>query len=74
MNLRPATLDDLQLLRHRDEQPHVVTSDPNDDWQWEVTLAQTYDGREQLIAEQDGRAIGYIEIIDPHRDEESVLV
>jgi hypothetical protein len=31
INLRPATLDDLALLQHWDEQPHVVASDPNDD-------------------------------------------
>ncbi len=38
MNLRPATYADLTLLRYWDEQPHVVASDPNDDWGWEVEL------------------------------------
>jgi hypothetical protein len=32
INLRHATSADLQLLRHWDEQPHVIFSDPNDDW------------------------------------------
>ena len=34
MHLRPATIADLPTLRHWDEQPHVVASDPNDDWEW----------------------------------------
>ena len=38
ITLRPATLADLPLLRYSDEQPHVVASDPNDDWQWETEL------------------------------------
>lgn len=33
INLRPATLNDLTLLQHWDEQPHVIASDPNDDWE-----------------------------------------
>jgi aminoglycoside 6'-N-acetyltransferase len=69
INLRLATLADLNLLRHWDEQPHVISSDPNDDWGWEVELALSPDWREQLIAEVDGRPIGFIQIIDPaHED------
>lgn len=70
MQLRPATLDDLELLRRWDEQPHVFESDPNDDWGWESELARHVDWREQLIAEVDGVPIGYLEIIDPARDDE----
>ena len=69
MNLRPATFADLDLLRHWDEQPHAIASDPNDDWQWEIELDRTPDWREQLIAEIDGRAIGFIQIIDPARED-----
>ncbi len=65
INLRPATIADLPLLRRWDEQPHVVASDPNDDWGWETQLLRTPDWREQLIAELDGRAIGFVQIIDP---------
>lgn len=67
--LRPATCDDLELLRHWDEQPHVIASDPNDDWAWEEELSRTPDWREQLIAELDGRPIGCIQIIDPAHEE-----
>jgi aminoglycoside 6'-N-acetyltransferase len=67
--LRAATLADLELLRHWDEQPHVVESDPNDDWHWEIELAREPDWREQLIAEVEGRPIGFVQIIDPAREE-----
>lgn len=69
MHLRPATIDDLALLRHWDEQPHVVASDPNDDRQWETELTKRPSWREQLIAEVDGRPIGFLQIIDPAEEE-----
>lgn len=69
MHLRPATIDDLDLLRHWDEQPHVIASDPNDDWDWEAELQRSPDWREQLIAESEGRPIGFLQIIDPAREE-----
>jgi aminoglycoside 6'-N-acetyltransferase len=65
MNLRPATLADLDLLRYWDEQPHVLAADPNDDWGWEVELDRSPSWREQLIAEIEDKAIGFIQIIDP---------
>lgn len=69
LRLRPATIEDLALLRHWDEQAHVVASDPNDDWQWETELCRTPDWREQLIAEADGRAVGFVQILDAAREE-----
>ncbi len=69
MRLRPATIADLKLLRHWDEQPHVVESDPNNDWDWEHELTREPDWREQLVAEVDGRPIGLIQIIDPARED-----
>jgi aminoglycoside 6'-N-acetyltransferase len=69
MNLRSATSADLNLLRYWDEQPHVVASDPNDDWGWEVELDRDFEWREQLIAEIDGRPIGFVQIIDPARED-----
>ncbi len=67
--LRHATPSDRPLLEHWDQQPHVVDSDPNDDWHWAVELEHNPDWREQLIAELDGRAIGFVQIIDPAREE-----
>ena len=43
INLRPATAADLDLLQCWDEQPHVVDSDPNDDWGWEVEINRSPD-------------------------------
>ncbi|MEM8672273.1 MAG: GNAT family N-acetyltransferase [Cyanobacteria bacterium P01_G01_bin.67] len=69
IDLLPATSNDLTLLRHWDEQPHVIACDPNDDWDWELELARDPEWREQLIAELDGRPIGFIQIIDPAQED-----
>jgi aminoglycoside 6'-N-acetyltransferase len=69
INLRAATINDLQILQHWDKQPHVIASDPNDDWGWELELDRNPDWREQLIAEIDGTAIGFMQIIDPARED-----
>lgn len=65
MRFRPATMADVALLRHWDRQPHVVAADPNDDWDWETELSRSPKWREQLVAEIDGRPIGFVQIIDP---------
>lgn len=69
IRLRPATIDDLPLLLHWDEQQHVIDSDPTDDWNWEQELLQEPPWREQLMAELDGRPIGFVQIIDPAQEE-----
>ena len=69
IRLRPATPADLALLRHWDEQPQVIAADPNDDWGWEEELGREVDWREQLIAEADGVPIGFVQLIDPARED-----
>jgi aminoglycoside 6'-N-acetyltransferase len=69
MNLRSVIAADLALLRHWNEQPRVIAASPNDDWGWKVELNRSPDWREQLIAELDGRPIGFVQIIDPAREE-----
>ena len=69
INLREATIDDVSLLRYWDEQPHVVASDPDDEWDWETEIPKKHDWREMLIAELDGRPVGIIQIIDPALEE-----
>jgi aminoglycoside 6'-N-acetyltransferase len=69
ITLRTAELSDLAILRHWDEQPHNIDADPNDDWNWEVELQREPPWREQLIAELDGRPIGFLQIIDPLEEE-----
>ncbi|MEM9832271.1 MAG: GNAT family N-acetyltransferase [Bacteroidota bacterium] len=69
ITLRPATIADLALLQHWDEQPHVKASDEDEDWNWAEELRYFPDWREQLIAELDSRPIGCIQIIDPAEEE-----
>jgi aminoglycoside 6'-N-acetyltransferase len=69
ITLRVATVSDAPLLRRWDEDPGVVESDPNDDWNWEVELKRAPPWRDQLIAEVDGRPIGFMQIIDPLEEE-----
>ena len=69
ISLRFATISDLELLRYWDTKQHVIDCDPDDDWQWETELTRKSVWREQLIAELDGRPIGFIQIIDPYNEE-----
>ena len=69
LQLRTAKIADLELLLHWDKQEHVIESDPNDDWNWEDELTRTPEWREQLIAELNGSPIGFIQIIDPAKEE-----
>ncbi len=69
LRLRPATPEDRVLLERWDAEPHVVAANPNDKWEWQTELAQPTDWRQQFIAEREGRAIGFIQILDPARDE-----
>ena len=69
IHLRAATIDDLPLLQRWDDEPAVLAADPNDDWGWATELRRSPDWREQLIAEVDGRAIGFLQIIDPARED-----
>lgn len=70
MLLRPAGPEDLALLRHWDAQPHVIASDPHDDWGWETELHRDLPWRALLIAEMDARPIGFLQILDPAGDED----
>jgi aminoglycoside 6'-N-acetyltransferase len=67
IELRPATSSDVALLREWEKHSHVPSS--AEDWGWEADLGRQVDWREQLIAELDGRAIGFVQIIDPAREE-----
>lgn len=69
IRLRKAGIEDLETLKNWDEQEHVIESDPNDDWNWEHELTKTPEWREQFIAEFEGRAIGFVQIIDPAEEE-----
>src|SRR5690606_41406213 len=63
IKLRKANISDLNILKYWDEQPHVIESDPNDDWNWENELLRNPEWREMLIAELDDKPIGFIQKI-----------
>jgi aminoglycoside 6'-N-acetyltransferase len=70
LKLRPAAIEDLPLLKRWDSQPHVIAATgDNDFFDWETELPRSVDWRELLIAELDGRPIGFVQIIDPAREE-----
>lgn len=64
--------EDLALLERWDEEPDVVASggEPEaNDWNWAVELTRSPAWREQLIALEDGRPIGVVQIIDPQLED-----
>lgn len=70
VTVRPATLDDVPLLEHWDEQPHVIAASGEDDViDWPVELALDPAWSWTLIGEEDGRPFGVVQIIDPHEEE-----
>lgn len=69
IKLRPANIDDLELLKYWDTKQHVIDSDPDEDWDWENELKRNPDWREQLVAELNGEPLGFIQIIDPLEEE-----
>ena len=68
VNLRTATPGDRDLLERWDEQPHIRQAGIAD-WSWDEMLGQSRPWRELLIAEADGRPIGFLQIIDPQAEE-----
>lgn len=62
--LRLATIKDIALLKHWEKQPHVTASGV-EDWDWEEELNGIDEAREPMIAELDGRPIGFVDIQDP---------
>jgi aminoglycoside 6'-N-acetyltransferase len=69
VTLRSATPADLPLLRRWDQDPAVRGALIDSDWHWATELQRNPPWREWLIAEADGRPIGFIQIIDPEREE-----
>ncbi len=67
---------DVHLFDRWDQQPHVIsatTDDPEalkafEDANWPDEIAAQDEHSQFLIAEHDGRAIGAMQIIDPHRE------
>ena len=75
ITLRPATLDDVAILELWDRDPDVIACSSDDpdaeeafgaDWAEEI--ATFSDVWAYWIAEEDGRPVGAMQIIDPHRE------
>src|SRR5690606_15844488 len=70
ISLRRATIDDLATLQRWDEEPDVAASRGDDDvFDWASELPREVDWRELLMAENDGRPVGFVQIIDCAREE-----
>lgn len=70
VGLRPATPADIPLLRSWERQPHVAAAGVGA-WDWEAELTPPgLPGHENLIAEIEGRATGFVQIVDPAHDPE----
>jgi aminoglycoside 6'-N-acetyltransferase len=74
--VRPATTADIPLLKAWDREPHVIAATTDDKEAdeahegvtWEDEIAMQSDVYRYYIAELDGRPIGAMQIIDPHRE------
>jgi aminoglycoside 6'-N-acetyltransferase len=70
MRLRAATIVDLALLQSWDAKDHVeAATGPDGDLDWATELPRMVPWRELLIAEDDGRPIAAVQIIDPALEE-----
>lgn len=69
LHLRQALPADADMLYRWQGQAHLREVLGDDDWHWHEELAKHPSWREQLIAELDGKPIGYVEIIDPALEE-----
>jgi aminoglycoside 6'-N-acetyltransferase len=64
-------LDDVELLERWDDDPDVAASGGDDDWyDWPAELERgELPWREFLIAQEDGRPIGFVQLIDAAEEE-----
>ena len=69
IRFRKALPTDIELLEHWDRQQHVIDCAPNEEYNWEYELSIDPEWREMLIAELDGRPLGFMHIIDPAVEE-----
>ena len=69
ITLRDAKISDLKLLRYWDKQPHIIASKGDEDWEWETELLQAPEWRKQYIVSVNNHPIGFIQIIDPYKDD-----
>ena len=70
IRLRSATVDDIPILKKWDDDVNVWASGGEEDpFDWETEIPRRIEWREMLVAEHDGRPIGFIQIIDAADEE-----
>jgi aminoglycoside 6'-N-acetyltransferase len=72
IELRPMHVDDVQLLTRWDDDPDVASAlgGRSADWyDWPTELVRAVPWRELLIVEEDGRPIGFMQLIDASEEE-----
>ncbi len=70
ITLRRAVADDVKTLLFWDRKAHVVAASGEDgDFDWQTEVPRNVPWREILIAEEAGRPIGVVVIIDPAEEE-----
>lgn len=72
VELRPMTIDDVALLVRWDDDPDVAAAigGRGADWyDWPAELVADVPWRELLIAEEDGRPIGFLNLTNAHEEE-----
>lgn len=69
ISMRPARLSDAACLRAWDQLPHIKALQGDDEWwDWPTELASDEPWRDMYIAEYDGTAFGFVQIMRTDTD------
>jgi aminoglycoside 6'-N-acetyltransferase len=69
MKLRRALPGDADTLARWQREPHVLAAASDWEWDWRAEVGRDLEWRELLVAQLDGRPIGFVQVIDPAREE-----
>lgn len=69
MQLREATIDDLDILQWWHQQSHIVDAGPGHDYKWERELKRKPEWRQQLLAINEDNPVGFVQIYDPYEED-----
>lgn len=70
VRLRPAVPADISILEEWDDDPDVAASGgDDDDFDWDHEVPRDVPWRELLIAEEDDRPVGFLQLIDAREEE-----
>lgn len=69
MQLREATMDDLETLIWWHQQSHIVDAGPGKDYKWEREINRHPDWRKQYMAIENDEPVGFVQICDPYEED-----